>query len=199
VIAELTDMDQPLGQAVGNALEVVEARATVVGEGPPDFTELVLSSCAHLLALSDLGVDETEGRKRAETAIADGSALEAYERWVRAQGGDPDPAVLPKAPLIREVFAPRGGYVRRVAALPIGVASVHLGGGRRTKDDVIDPSVGIMVRKKRGDAVQEGEPLAEIHARDEASADEAARDVLAAYSIADDAPPVTPIVLETVA
>ncbi|MES1246520.1 MAG: thymidine phosphorylase [Actinomycetota bacterium] len=198
VIAELTDMDQPLGQAVGNALEVLEARATVVGEGPADFTELVLASCAHLLALSDLGIDEAEGRRRAEAAVADGSALEAYERWVRAQGGDPDPAVLPKAPLIKEVFAPHDGFVARVAALPIGVASVHLGGGRRTKEDVIDPAVGIVVHKKRGDAVQEGEPLAEIHARDEASADEAARDVLAAYDFAGEAPPARAIVLETV-
>jgi pyrimidine-nucleoside phosphorylase len=198
VIAELTDMDQPLGQAVGNALEVREARATVLGEGPADFTELVLSSCAHLLALSDLGVDEAEGRRRAEAAVADGSALEAYDRWVRAQGGDPDPHVLPKAPLIKEVFATRGGYVHRVAALPVGLASVHLGGGRRTKEDVIDPAVGIVVLKKRGAEVQDGEPLAEIHARDEASADEAARDVLAAYEIGDDAPPAGSIVLETV-
>jgi pyrimidine-nucleoside phosphorylase len=199
VIAELTDMDQPLGHAVGNALEVVEARATLVGEGPADFTELVLSSCAHLLALSDLGIDEAEGRRRAEAAVADGSALEAYDRWVRAQGGDPDPGVLPKAPLIKEVFAPRGGYVQRVAALPIGVASVHLGGGRRAKDDVIDPAVGIVVLKKRGDAVHDGEAVAEIHARDEASAAEAARDVLAAYELGDDAPAARPIVLETIA
>jgi pyrimidine-nucleoside phosphorylase len=198
VIAELTDMDQPLGRAVGNALEVREARATVLGDGPADFTELVLASCAHLLALSDLGVDEAEARSRAEAAVADGSALEAYERWVRAQGGDPDPDALPRAPLIKEAFAPRAGHVHRVAALPIGVASVHLGGGRRAKDDVIDPSVGIVVLKKRGDEVQEGEPLAEIHAGDEASADEAVRDVLAAYEIGDDAPHPQPIILETV-
>jgi pyrimidine-nucleoside phosphorylase len=199
VIAELTDMDQPLGRAVGNALEVREARATVVGEGPEDFTELVLDSCAHLLALSDLGIDEAEGRRRAEAAVADGSALAAYERWVRAQGGDPDPDVLPKAPHIKEVFAPRGGYVHALAALPVGIASVHLGGGRRAKEDRIDPSVGIVCLKKRGDAVQDGEPLAEIHARDETSAEEAARDVLAAYSFGDDAPPHRPIVLETIA
>ena len=198
VIAELTDMEQPLGQAVGNALEVREARDTLVGAGPADFTELVLGSCAHLLALSDLGIDVAEGRRRAEAAVADGSALAAYDRWVRAQGGDPDPEVLPKAPLIREVFAPGDGFVHGVAALPIGLASVHLGGGRRAKEDRIDPSVGIVCLKKHGDAVQEGEPLAEVHARDETSAGEAARDVLAAYSFGDDAPPHRPIVLETI-
>src|SRR6187402_2025324 len=88
----LTDMDQPLGRAVGNALEVHEARDTVRGDGPDDFTELVLDATARLLAHSDLGVDLEEGRRRAEAAVADGSALEAYERWIRAQGGDPDPA-----------------------------------------------------------------------------------------------------------
>jgi pyrimidine-nucleoside phosphorylase len=199
VIAELTDMDQPLGRAVGNALEVREARATLLGEGPEDFTELVLVSCAHLLALSDLGVDEAEGRRRAEAAVADGSALAAYDRWIRAQGGDPDPHALPTAPLIKEVFAPHDGYVHGVAALPVGVASVHLGGGRRAKEDTIDPSVGVVCLKKRGDAVQEGEPLAEIHAHDETSAEEAARDVLAAYAFGADAPPHRPIVLETIA
>jgi pyrimidine-nucleoside phosphorylase len=197
VVAVLTDMDQPLGRAVGNALEVKEAVATVRGEGPPDFAELVLSSCAHLLALSDLGVSEVEARTRAETAVADGSALEAYERWVRAQGGDPDPSVLPRAPFIREVYAPRDGWVVRLPALPIGVAAVHLGGGRLAKDDAIDPSVGIVCRKKRGDAVQEGEPLAVIHARDETSAAEAARDVLQAYELGDEEPRARSIVLDT--
>ena len=97
VVCLLTDMDQPLGAAVGNALELVEARATVSGEGPPDFTELVLDACARLLSLSDLGIDVDEGRRRAEAAVADGSALAVYERWIRAQGGDPDPAALPRA------------------------------------------------------------------------------------------------------
>jgi pyrimidine-nucleoside phosphorylase len=198
VVAELTDMDQPLGHAVGNALEVKEARATVRGKGPADLTELVLASAAHLLALSDLGITREEGRARAEAAVADGSALEAYERWVRAQGGDPDPAVLPRAPVIREVYAPRGAWVERLPALPIGTASVRLGGGRRTKDEAIDPSVGIILRKKRGDAVQEGEPLAEIHARDESSAEEAASDVLHAYELGDEEPRPRSIVLDTI-
>jgi len=198
VVCELTDMDQPLGRAVGNALEVHEAVATLRGDGPDDLTELVLASCAHLLALSDLGIDRDEGRRRAEHAMADGSALETYERWVRAQGGDPD-RELPKAPFIREVFASRDGYVQRLAALPVGVAALHLGAGRRTKDDPIDHSVGVICRKKRGDEVQEGEPLAEIHARDEATADDAADTVLGAYVIDGSSPPSIPIVLDTIA
>ena len=197
VVAVLTDMDQPLGRTVGNALEVREALATVRGDGPDDFTELVLASCAHLLALSDLGVTEEEGRRRAEAVVADGSALAAYERWVRAQGGDPDMDALPEAPFIREVFASRAGYVQQLAALPVGLAAVHLGGGRRAKDDAIDPSVGVVCLKKRGDAVEDGEPLAEIHARDESSAETAAADVLAAYVLGDEPPRPRSIVLDT--
>jgi pyrimidine-nucleoside phosphorylase len=199
VVAVLTDMEQPLGRTVGNALEVREAVAAVRGEGPDDFTELVLESCAHLLALSDLAVSEAEGRRRAEAAVADGSAFEMYERWVRAQGGDPDLHALPRAPLIREVFAPRSGYVHELAALPIGLAAVHLGGGRRAMDEAIDHSVGVVCLKKRGDAVEGGEPLAEIHARDETSAEQAAADVLSAYALRDDEPRARPIVLDTLA
>ncbi len=198
VVCVLTDMDQPLGRAVGNALEVREAAATVRGDGPPDLTELVLASCAHLLALSDLGVDASESRRRAEAAVADGTAYAAYERWVRAQGGDPDDAALPRAPFVREVLAPRAGYVHGLGAHAIGVAALHLGAGRLEKDDVIDHAVGIVCLKKRGDAVADGDPLAEIHARDEASADEAAADVLAAYELGDEPPRHRAIVLDTI-
>ncbi|MDX6441127.1 MAG: pyrimidine-nucleoside phosphorylase, partial [Gaiellaceae bacterium] len=186
VVCLLTDMDQPLGRAVGNALEVREAVATVRGEGPPDFAELVLDASAHLLTLSDLGIDRAEARARAERAVADGSATEAYERWVRAQGGDPDEAALPKARLVREVFAARSGHVQRLAALPIGLAALHLGAGRRAKEDAVDHAVGVVCLKKRGDAVDEGEPLAEIHARNEQTADEAAATIEAAYELGDE-------------
>jgi pyrimidine-nucleoside phosphorylase len=196
VVCELTDMDQPLGHAVGNALEVREAVATVRGEGPPDLAELVLGAAAHLLALSDLGVDVEEGRRLAERAVADGSALVAYERWIRAQGGDPDEGALPKAPFIAEVFAPRDGFVQALAAMPIGMAALHLGAGRATKDDDVDHAVGIVCKKKRGDAVEEGEPLAEIHARDEVAAGHTAELVRDAYTIGDDAPRRVPIVLD---
>jgi pyrimidine-nucleoside phosphorylase len=198
VVCVLTDMDQPLGRAVGNALEVREAVATLRGQGPDDFTELVLDSAAHLLALSDLGIDRGEARRRADAALADGSALAAYDRWVRAQGGDADEAALPKAPYVREVFAPRGGYVQRLAALPVGIAALHLGAGRREKDDAIDHSVGVVVTKKRGDAVDEGEALAEIHARNEDSANAVADELLAAYEVGDEPPRPRPIVLDTI-
>jgi pyrimidine-nucleoside phosphorylase len=198
VVCEITDMDQPLGRAVGNALEVREAVATLRGNGPHDLVELVLESCADLLALSGLGVDRTEGRRRAEQAIADGSAIDAYERWVKAQGGNPDESALPKAPLIREVFAARAGYVQRLPALRIGLAALHLGAGRRTKDDAVDHAVGIVCRRKRGDSVEEGEPLAEIHAHDQASADAAAAAVHDAYELGDEPPREIPIVLETI-
>ncbi|HET7571391.1 MAG TPA: thymidine phosphorylase [Gaiellaceae bacterium] len=199
VVCVLTDMDQPLGCAVGNALEVREAVATLQGEGPPDFAELVLDASAHLLALSDLGVDRAEARRRAEAAVGDGSALAAYERWIRAQAGDPDLDALPRAPLIREVFAPRAGHVARLAALPVGLAALHLGAGRHEKEDPVDHAVGVVCRRKRGDVVEQGEALAEIHARDEESARAAADAVLAAYELADEPPPHRSTVLETLA
>src|SRR5262249_31478434 len=108
----LTDMDQPLGVAVGNALEVREALDTVRGDGPPDFAELVLDACARLLNLSDLGLDLERARARAEAAVADGSALAAYERWITAQGGDPDPDALPRAAVVVPVPSPGEGFVR---------------------------------------------------------------------------------------
>jgi pyrimidine-nucleoside phosphorylase len=183
VVCLLTDMDQPLGAAVGNALEVREARAMVRGEGPPDFTELVLDASAKLLALSDLGIDEPEGRRRAETAVADGSADAMWVRWIEAQGGTADESALPSAPVVRDVDAPADGHVTRLGAIAIGNAALHLGAGRRTKDDDIDHAVGIVCRAKRGDEVRRGDTLAEIHARDAAAADRATQAVLDAYEL----------------
>ena len=199
VVCLLTDMNWPLGRAVGNALEIREAIATVRGEGPADFLELVLAACSRLLAISDLGIDEEEGRVHAMQAIADGSALEAYERWIRAQGGDPDESALPTAPVVRELTAERSGYVSDLGAVAVGQTALHLGAGRRTKDDSIDHSVGIVCLLKPGDRVAEGEPLAEIHAASEADADEAARELQAAYTFADEPPPHRSVVLEVIA
>ena len=199
VVCLLTEMNRPLGRAVGNALEIREAIATVRGEGPPDFLELVLAACSQLLAVSDLGIDEREGRVRAVQAIADGSALEAYERWIRAQGGDPDESVLPTAPVVRELPADRDGYVSDLGAVAVGQTALHLGAGRRTKDDAIDHSVGIVCLLKPGDPVAKGEALAEIHAATEADADEAARELQAAYTFADEPPPSRSVVLEVIA
>jgi pyrimidine-nucleoside phosphorylase len=198
VVCLLTDMDQPLGKAVGNALEVREALATVRGEGPPDFTELVLDACARLLALSDLGIDAAEGRRRAEAAVADGSAEATWSRWLEAQGGNPDEAALEQAPIVREVVAELAGTVTRLGAVQIGTAALHLGAGRRTKEDAIDHTVGVVCRRKRGDVVDAGEVLAEVHARDDTSADIAVREVAAAYELADSAPAAHPVLLEVI-
>ncbi len=199
VVCLLTDMDQPVGHAVGNALEIREAAATVRGEGPADFVELVLAACSRLLAVSDLGIDEQEGRVRAAQAIADGSAFEAYERWIRAQGGDPDEGALPEAAVVRELPSGRDGYVSELGAVAVGQAALHLGAGRQTKDDAIHHAVGVVCLRKRGDRVAASEPLAEIHAADEAAADEAARELDAAYVIADEPPPQRPVVLDVLA
>ena len=199
VVCLLTEMDQPLGHAVGNALEVREAIATLRGDGPADFTELVVIASARLLALSDLGIDEGEGRERVERVLGDGSAHAMYERWIRAQGGDPDEGALPTAPTVVEVTAGRGGYVRGIGAVQVGIAALELGAGRRRKDDEIDHAVGVVCHKKRGDRVGEGEPLAEIHARDDASARSAGDAVRASYEIADEPPAQRPLVLETLA
>ncbi len=199
VVCLLTDMDQPLGRAVGNALEIREAIATVRGEGPPDFVELVLAATSRLLAVSDLGIDEEEGRARVLQAMADGSAFEAYERWIRAQGGDPDEGVLPTAPVVRELLSDRDGYVGELGAVAVGQAALHLGAGRRDKEDTIDHSVGIVCLAKRGDRVAKGEPLAEIHAATEEAAGEAAPELQAAYLFADEPPPERSVVLEVIA
>jgi pyrimidine-nucleoside phosphorylase len=198
VVCLLTDMDQPLGAAVGNALEIREARDTIRGEGPADFTELVLDSCARLLGLSDLGLDAIEGRRRVETAVADGSALAVYERWVQAQGGNPDPELLPVAPVIREVVAPRHGVVTRVGALAVGIAALELGAGRRTKADVVDHAVGVVCRAKRGDVVARGDVLAEVHAASDSAAETGAHAVAAAYKTGDEEPRLHGIVLDVV-
>jgi len=198
VACVLTDMDQPLGHAVGNALEIRETVATLEGNGPADFTELVLSASAHLLSFSDLGLNEATGRERAAAAVEDGSALATYERWIAAQGGDPSGDALPTARVVREVKAPRSGVVERIGAVDIGMAALRLGAGRRTKADEIDHAVGVICVKKRGDAVAADESLAEVHAQDETAAARACDEVLAAYVIGDNAPAERPIVLETI-
>ena len=195
----LTDMDQPLGRAVGHALEVHEARDTVRGDGPGDFTELVLEAAARLLAYSDLGIDVEEGRRRAQAAVDDGSALDTFERWIRAQGGDPSPDALELAPVRRVVSATRDGIVTRLGARDIGNAALELGAGRRTKADAIDHAVGVLCFAKRGDTVLAGDDLAEVHARDDEAAERAAAAVLGAYAVGDAAPAERGILLDVVA
>jgi len=195
VVCLLTDMDQPLGRAVGNAVEVREAYDTLAGGGPPDFRELVLTAATYLLALSDLGLDEEAARKRATASLVDGTALEAYERWIVSQGGAPDLALLPSAPVVREVGAPHGGYVRELRARKVAAVAMELGAGRERKDDPVDHAVGVVCLAKRGDRVEPGEPLAEIHARDVSAAESAGTALLAAYEIGEE-PESRPLVLD---
>jgi len=197
VVCLLTGMEQPLGRAVGNALEVREARDTLSGGGPPDFRELVVVAATHLLALSDLGLDERAAQERVTTSLGDGSALAAYDRWIRAQGGDPDPALLPRAAVVLEVPSPAAGFVRELRAREIAAVAMALGAGRERKDAAIDHAVGIVCRAKRGERVERGEPLAEIHARDEAAAGAAALDLLGAYEIGEEPEP-RPLVLDVI-
>ena len=199
VVCLLTDMDQPLGRTVGNALEVREAVETIDGQGPADFTELVLDACARLLAYSDLGIDVDEGRRRAETAVSDGSAFEVYERWIRAQGGDPSLDALPQAPVVKPVLAQEAGHVERIATTAIGEAALGLGAGRLRKEDDIDHAVGILCLAKRGQEVTTGDAIAEVHARTEESAEVGAAEVAAAYRIGPEPTQDVPIVLDVIA
>jgi thymidine phosphorylase len=121
-----------------------------------------------------------------------------YERWIAAQGGDPSEDALPAAAVVREVEAPRGGYVGAIGAVDVGMAALRLGAGRQTKDDEIDHAVGVLCLKKRGDRVDAGETVAHVHAQDDEAAARAVQEVQAAYTFADDAPAATPIVLETI-
>jgi pyrimidine-nucleoside phosphorylase len=199
VVALLTDMDQPLGWAIGNAIEIEETRAMLAGEdAPPDLFALAIQAAGQLLALSDLDIDAEEGRRRAEQAIEDGSAAEMFERWIAAQGGDLS-AELPKAPVTRELTAQRNGFVAEVSALGLGRVALELGAGRRMKDDAIDHAVGIRCFAKRGDVIESGQTLAVVYAREEADAERAIEDMRSLISIADEPQPPRPIVLETLA
>jgi pyrimidine-nucleoside phosphorylase len=197
VVCLLTDMEQPLGRAVGNTLEVLEAYDTLAGGGPADFRELVVVAATHLLALSDLELDEEGARERVTASLADGSALAAYERWIRAQGGDPDPGLLPRAPVVRHVSAAEEGFVREVRAREVAGVAMALGAGRERKEDAVDHAVGVVCLAKCGDSVERGDSLAEIHARDEGAADGAERGLLAAYEIGDEPEP-RPLIMDVI-
>ena len=185
--ALITDMDEPLGRAVGNALEVREAIAALKGEFSGDLTELCFAIGGCILLLGGMASSEAEARERLQKTIADGSALRKLREFIRAQGGDDavidDPDKLPAAPVRLEVLAAIDGYVNRIDAEGIGLVSLHLGGGRATKESVIDPAVGVVLEKKVGDAVRAGDCLAVIHASDDAAARRAERELLECYVI----------------
>ncbi len=187
--AAVTDMSQPLGEAVGNALDVAEAIAVLRGEHRGRLRELVVQFAAHALAVAS-HVDLEEALARAGACLDDGSALNRFRLMVGAQGGDArvvdDPAaVLPAAPVIVPLIAGWAGTVSAMQTDEIGLASGGLGAGRARKGDPIDPAVGIVVRAKIGDQLETGDMIGEVHARDEAGAAEATRRTLAAVSIGD--------------
>ncbi|HXF35712.1 MAG TPA: thymidine phosphorylase [Actinomycetota bacterium] len=196
--AAVTDMSQPLGEAVGNALDVAEAVELLAGRRAGRLRDLVLTFAAE--ALAQLGVAPAdEGRRRAERALSSGEALERFRRMVEAQGGDPrvvdDPVkVLPRAPVVLPIEATAAGVLAAVDAREIGRASVDLGAGRRRKGDPIDPAVGIVFRARIGDRLEPGGSLGEVHARDEDAARAAVGRVLRAIRLADRPVPPPPLV-----
>lgn len=179
VVAVISDMNQPLGEAVGNALEVKEAIATLRNDGPPDFREHCLIIAAHMLHLGGRVKKLEEGRRLAEATLASGAAWDKFRALVAAQGGDvrqiEDPEQLPRARLIREIPAPAEGYLAEVRAYEVGMAAVALGAGRTKKGEPVDPAVGILVHRKVGAFVRRGEPLFTVHANDEERLAEAER------------------------
>lgn len=199
-VAVITDMDQPLGRAVGNSLEVREAIDTLRGEGPADFKEVVFALGSQMLMLAGRAADEKEARALMEGVIEDGSALDKFAQFVRAQGGDAAPvydtSLLPVAGKTLEVTAKESGYVHRILAEDIGIACMTLGGGRETKESAIDLSVGIILEKKNRDAVSDGEVLATIYGNDDAKMQAAYEKIAHAYEIAKEPAAFVPVVRE---
>lgn len=191
-LALITDMDQPLGSAVGNALEVKEAIAAVKGEFGGELMELCLELGSSILLGAGRCTDREAGKALLRETMASGAAAEKFRQFIAAQGGDPrvvdDPGLLPQAPVRVELPAKASGFVHGIAADAVGRVCLHLGGGRATKDSVIDLSVGLELHKKLGDAVAVGESLATIYAATEASAREAMEMLEACYTLAPEAP-----------
>lgn len=195
--AVLTDMEQPLGFAVGNALEVKEAIATLHGHGPKDFTDLCLRSGAIMLEQAKIAKTEEEAMEMLKKVIADGSAFEKFRQMVIAQGGDVSyidhPEKFPESKYVVEVKAPKDGYIKRIVALEIGESAMRLGAGRETFDDVIDMSAGIVLSKKVGDQVKKGDVLCTVHTNVEDHA-QILKDIEDAFHIVDEFVAVPPTV-----
>ena len=197
VVALLSDMNQPLGKAVGNSLEVKESIDTLNGNGLDDFTEHCLVVASHMLLIGEKAKDLKSGRQMAETALKDKTGLEQLKRLVKNQGGDvsyvENPGKFPLAPIIREVESPQMGYLKAVDALTVGETSVEMGAGRSKKDDTIDHRVGIIVHHKVGDFVNKGDPLFTLHANSETSFEQARKRLITACNWQDE--PVSPLPL----
>ncbi|HEU4743702.1 MAG TPA: thymidine phosphorylase [Anaerolineales bacterium] len=186
VVALLSDMNQPLGNAVGNSLEVVEAVETLKDNGPEDFLEHCLHVSAHMLVLGKRANDLAEGRSMAEKSIADGSAFEKFRVLVEAQGGDvsylDDTSRFPRAEYIEEVKSTQSGYLSQIQARIVGEAAVALGAGRARKSDPIDHAVGFVIHHKVGDQLATGDTLFTIHANDRDKLEEAREAIVSAHA-----------------
>lgn len=198
VRALITDMDKPLGHAIGNSLEVVEAIRTLRGEGPRDLTELCVLLATHMLVLADRGREE-ECEQMARAALTDGSALRTFEAMVKAQGGDPHwirhPESFPLAPYRHQVLAPADGYITSVDCAGYGTAALLLGAGRTRKEDSIDPLAGILLHARTGDAVRAGQPLATLHTSHASLLEAAEETLLSATTIGKVMPSASPLLL----
>ncbi len=200
-VALLTAMDRPLGFACGNALEVIESLEGLKGQGPPDLMEVTMALAVEMLLVAGVEKDADVAKARLEETIRSGRAIEMFAKLVQAQGGEPRVVdsydLLPRAPVIRDVKATRTGVVAEIPPRPIGHAIIALGGGRSRTDDVIDPSVGIVIPVKPGDRVARGEVLAVVHARTESDAEQAKKAIEAVLRIGDTASPL-PLIQERV-
>jgi pyrimidine-nucleoside phosphorylase len=192
MVALITDMDQPLGDKIGNALEVVEVLEVLRGAGPEDLRTLCQELAGWMLHLGGAAANVAEGRRQSAQLISSGKALEKFRQMVEMQGGDPraidDVKRLPQARHTMDFLSSRAGYLASVQCEQVGTACVVLGGGRERKEDQVDPAVGIVLHKKVGDSTAAGEPLATIHYNSETRA-AAAKRLLANSFVIDDAPP----------
>ena len=195
-------MSQPLGELVGNAVEVREAVEALRGERPGRFLDLCLTLTGHMAALAGRAADPWEGRRDAERALERGDGLERFRAFVAAQGGDPrvadDLSLLPQAPIATEVPAPQDGWLAAVDAEAVGRVAAALGAGRQRKDDEIDPAVAVELSAKLGDRVERGQPIGQILARDEDAARSATDGLLAALRWSDQPTVAPPLVHEVV-
>lgn len=200
-VAYLTDMNQPLGYAIGNANEIKESIAVLRGEGPEDVTELTLILGAEMLVLAGITKTTAQARAILEDHIKDGSALAAFKQLITDQGGDASivdhPEKLPQADGQVDVIAQASGYITAIETNELGLASVKIGGGRAKKGDIVDPAVGIMMHKKLGDAVKTGEPLATLYVNTEAP-EEVQAQVLNSFTIGETKPELPPLIHEVI-
>jgi pyrimidine-nucleoside phosphorylase len=189
VVALITDMNQPLGYAVGNALEVKEAIDTLRGGGPPDFRQHCLTIAGYMLLMAGKAETIAEAERLAAAALDDGRALEKFREMVAAQGGNvaqiDNPDLLPQAKVVEDIVMPRDGYIAGMDTSELGWASVNLGGGRRVKSDKIDPAVGFILTIKIGDRVSAGQVIGKIHADDIQKLEEARKQILEAVQVSD--------------